>query len=208
MTHRFGAALLAAAVLAGCASRDVPLDLPSVSLDRPVAGGNGRHVVVVFPFADERADPGRCGMRTNVFDQDSADAVCRSAPNEWLAAILAAELRASGFTVLRAVDEAPAGTLRIEGTLLQFFVESLRPGTVEADLSVRLHVTSANGLDATRTFFDKGWKRAMTAGSGGYQLSVRRASGAILEEMVTAILELMNEYPQLGRNEHDEPVRS
>jgi hypothetical protein len=100
---RILAALFAVSVLAGCASRDVPVDLPIVRLDPPIHGGRERQVVVVVPFRDERAIRNRCGMR------------------------------------------------------------------------------------------------ALTAGAGGYHLSLRRSMQTILAEMVTAIVELADEYPQLGR---------
>ena len=193
-----GGALIA---LGGCAFTNVPLDMPVSGLATPIRGGNGRKVVVVKPFADQRQQPKRCGMQKNGYNQDTADAVCRIAPEEWIAGLLADELRATGFTVLPSADGAPGDVVTIEGTLLQLFVEPIAgmfSVSCEADLQVRLLVTSKSGLRATRTFFAKGLWKGFSGVTGPFQISLKRATDEMLEEMVTAVVELLDHYPQLG----------
>jgi hypothetical protein len=140
-------------------------------------------------------------MQKNGYNQDTADAVCRIAPEEWVAGLLADELRATGFTVLPSADGAAGDVVTIEGTLLQLFVEPI-PGAFsvgcEADFQVRLLVTSKSGLRATRTFFTKGVWKGFSGVTGPFQISLKRATDAMLEEMVTAVVELLDRYPRLG----------
>jgi hypothetical protein len=194
----------ALALLSGaCAFNDVPLTLPDRGLDQTVAGGNGRQVVVVQPFADERQIRDRCGMQKNGYNMDTADAVCGVAPDAWIARLLAGELRASGFSVLEPGAMHRPGALRIEGALLKIFVEPVIgawTGSVEADLSVRLHATTETGLEAQRTFFVKGWKGGQLASTmQPFHTALDRATQAMLDEMVRAIVELMDRHPELGR---------
>lgn len=185
-----------------CAFTDVPLMLPTEPIDRPVSGGNGRQVIVVLPFSDEREIRDRCGMKKNGYNQDTADAICQSDPNAWIAERLVDELRASGFTVLKEGAPHRPSALRIEGFLIKLFVEPVIgawSGSLEADLSARLRVTTADGLEAERTFFVKGWKGGVVVGTTQpYLTALHRASQALLDEMVRAIIGLMDRYPQLG----------
>lgn len=111
----------------GCAFTQVPLDMPVSGLATPLRGGNGRQVVVVEPFADQRPEAYRCGMQKNGYNQDTAAAVCRMPPDQWIAELLADELRAAGFAVLAPDAERNPNTLVVDGTLLQLFVEPV-PG--------------------------------------------------------------------------------
>jgi hypothetical protein len=187
----------------GCAFTEVPLTLPTSGLERTISGGNDRQIVVVIPFTDERMIRHRCGMKKNGYNMDTADAICQGDPNAWFATLLANELRASGFTVLTAGAEHRPGALQLEGSLLKIFVEPVIGfwvGSLEADLSVNLRASSDTGLAAERTFFVKGWKGGqLAATSQPYHTALHRATQQILEEMVRAILELMDEYPQLGQ---------
>jgi hypothetical protein len=199
--------LAIASVLNGCAFTDIPLTLPSGGLDNAISGGNQRQVVIIMPFSDERAIRGRCGMQKNGYNMDTADAICQSDPTLWIANLLADGLRASGFLVLDADADHRPTALRVDGALLKIFVEPVIgawTGSLEADLSVKLQATTETGLRAERTFFVKGWKGGQLAStSQPYQTSLHRATQAILEEMVRAITELMDEYPQLGWRESD-----
>ncbi|HTO05905.1 MAG TPA: hypothetical protein VMR86_02525 [Myxococcota bacterium] len=185
-----------------CAFSNIDLTLPTRGLEHPVTGGNGRQVVVVSPFADERETKWRCGMQTNGYDMDTADAVCQGDPNVWLAQILANELRTTGFTVLTPDAPHKPGALRVEGSLAKLFVEPIHgfwTGSLEADLFVRLRVSSDTGLEADRGFFVKGWRGGQIASvTGPYNIALDRATQQTLEEMVRAIVELMDKYPQLG----------
>jgi hypothetical protein len=185
-----------------CAFSTIPLTLPTKGLADTVPGGRGRQVVVSIPFSDARELRDRCGMQKNGYNMDTADAVCQSAPEAWIAHLLADELRASGFTVLR--DESPhrPGALAVEGSLLEIFVEPVAgfwAVSLEADLEVRLNAKTETGLRAERTFFVKGWKGGVQVVTmQPFHTALNRATHALLEEMVRAIIELMDQYPELG----------
>jgi hypothetical protein len=196
-----GAVLGALLALGGCAFTNVPLDMPISGLATPIGGGKGRKVVVVRPFADQRPQPNRCGMQKNGYNQDTADAVCRLPPDEWIAGLLADELRAAGFTVLPSAEGAASDVVTIEGALLQLFVEPIAGAfsvSCEADFQVRLDVTSKSGLRASRTFFVKGVWKGFSGVTGPFQVALKRATDGMLEETVTALIELLDRYPQLG----------
>jgi hypothetical protein len=194
---------VAAALLggAGCAFTDVQLDMPISGLAAPLKGGNGRQVIVAMPFVDQRAQPHRCGMQKNGYNMDTANVVCRSDPTQWIAQLLADELRASGFAVVAADGPRKATALRLEGNLLQLFVEPLA-GTFsvscEADLQVRLVATSETGLRAERTFMAKGVWKGFAGIDTPFHDSFKKASDQVVAAMVEAVLELLNRYPQLG----------
>jgi hypothetical protein len=185
-----------------CAFTDVPLELPTRGLENTFRGGNGRQIVVYAPFQDAREIRDRCGMQKNGYNMDTADAVCRSDPGPWMAQLLADELRATGFTVLDGEASHRPGALLLEGSLLKLFVEPVIgfwSGSLEADLSVKLRVTTETGLEAERTFFVKGWKGGVLLGTAQpFHTALHRATQQILAEMVRAIIELMDRYPQLG----------
>lgn len=158
--------------------------------------------MVIIPFTDDREIRERCGMQKNGYNMDTADAICQSDPSAWIAELLADELRASGFTVLSQDRPHRPGAVRIEGSLLKVFVEPVIgfwSGTLEADLSVKLSATTETGLEAERTFFVKGWKGGVAASTmQPFHTSLNRATQALLEEMVRAIMELMDQHPELG----------
>ena len=197
------AAALLALFSSGCAFTDIKLTLPTKQLEPSITGGKGRQVIVVVPFADKREIRDRCGMQKNGYNMDTADAICQSDPNNWIATLLEQELRRSGFTVLEPSDEHRAGALRLDGSLLKIFVEPVIgawSGSLEADLSVKLRATTETGLEAERTFFVKGWKGGtMVSTTQPYLTSLHRATQELLAELVHAVIELMDKYPQLGR---------
>jgi len=187
-----------------CAFSNIDLTLPTRGLEKPVTGGNGRQVVVVTPFKDEREIKWRCGMQTNGYDMDTADAICQGDPNAWIAQLLANELRTTGFTVLSADAPHHPGALRVEGSLAKLFVEPIHgfwTGSLEADLFLRLRVSSETGLEADRGFFVKGWRGTAWSSTSPYEIALDRATQQALEEMVRAVVELMDKYPQLGQSE-------
>lgn len=183
----------------GCAFTDVPLDLPTGGFQTLVLDGRGRHVLVAVPFTDAREIRDRCGMQKNGYNVDTANAICQSAPNVWIAQLLVEQLRSAGFVVLEEGHDDQADALRIEGSLIKIFVEpvlGMWSISLEADLSVKLHATTATGLEAERTFFVKGWKAGQQISSvEAYNIALRRATQVILTEMVSAIVELMDRYP-------------
>jgi hypothetical protein len=193
---------LAAALSSACAFTNIELTLPDTPLEQRLEGGKDRQVIVVIPFSDEREIRDRCGMQKNGYNMDTADAICQSDPNAWIASRIAQELERAGFDVLSPAETHRDSALRIEGDLLKIFVEPVIgawSGSLEADLSVRLRATSDTGLEAERTFFVKGWKGGVMAWTTQpYLTSLDRAAKQMLEEIVRAVVELMDEYPQLG----------
>jgi len=193
---------LVASLASGCAFTPIPLTLPERGLDATISGGNGRSVAVVVPFADERKIRERCGMQKNGYGWDTAAALCQSDPAQWIARLLAAELRASACTVLAASAPREPGTLVIEGSLEKLFVEPVIgwwSGSLETDLQVKLVATSASGLRAERTFFVKGVQSGVLASTmQPFHSSLDRATQQMVAEMVKAILALLDLHPQLG----------
>ena len=110
-------------VLSGCAFTDLNLEMPVTGLATTVVGGNGREISVVVPFSDERPSTKRCGMKKNGYNMDTADAICETAPATWIPSLLAEELRASGFTVIRNRKPKKMNTLVIDGTVSKIFVD-------------------------------------------------------------------------------------
>ncbi len=190
------------AFLSGCAFTDINLDLPSSGLKTTISGGNSREIAVIAPFSDERPDPKRCGMKKNGYNMDTADALCRISPNQWISVLLADELRASGFTIIEHANLQKKNTLVIAGTVSKVFVEpvlGMWSGSLEADLEVSLVATTSSGLRAERKFFSKGIKKGVQLVTRSpYQTSLKRATDSLLEDMVEAIFYLMNSYPHLG----------
>ncbi len=191
-----------AALLPGCAFTDVNLAMPTGGLESRVAGGNGREIVVETPFADDREIRDRCGMQKNGYNMDTAAAICTTDPSAWLAGLLAAELRAAGFSVVEAGSTHAQSALRVEGSLLKIFVEPVIgfwTGSHEADLQVKLVASSESGLRAERTFFAKGRQGgAVISITPLFEQALRNATRALLDDMVRAILSLMDRYPELG----------
>ena len=82
-------------------------------------------------------------------------------------------------------------------------------GSLEADLSVKLRVTTQTGLDAERAFFVKGWKGGQLASTKQpYHTSLHRATQQLLEEMVRAILELVKRGEIGEIRNHAGPLRA
>lgn len=191
-----------ATILSGCAFTDVQLDMPISGLEQRITGGNDREVIVSVPFNDTRAHKERCGMQKNGYNMDTANAICSIPPGEWIAQLLADELRASRFKVL--APNAPHGraALKIEGDVQKLFVEpviGMWSGSLETDLQVKLTATTETGLRAERTFFAKGIKKGVIAATRTpFHTSLKRAADELLTEMVEAVFYLMNKYPQIG----------
>jgi hypothetical protein len=211
------AALLAALGLGvgGCAFENVNLTLGPVAQHAALAGGAGRRLVVIVPFENQRGMV-RCGMMKNSFNMDTADAVCSQLPEAWIANLLASELRAAGFVVTTQsnVGESFAigrDVFRVEGDLRTLFVEPIIgfwSVSLETDFEVRLHVSTDSGLEADRAFFVKGIRRnVIGAFSSVFQNSLDEAARQIVREMVSAIVVLMNRYPELGEGLDARPLR-
>jgi hypothetical protein len=187
--------------LSGCALQDVHLKPPESGLKKSIPGGNQRQVIVTIPFADARQITNRCGIQKGGYGNETAIAICQDEPARWIAAFLATELKASGFTVLPAEDGARDSALKVEGVLLKIFAEPVVgfwATTVETDLNVKLVATSRSGLRAERTFFVKGALTSVIWPQGIFNDSLEDGTRQLLTKMVEAILELMKQYPELG----------
>lgn len=157
-----------------------------------------RTLNLVVPLEDGRVSPHRCGIKKNTWNMHTATVFCSQQPNQWLGDLLAAKLRESGFNVLVRASPDP-GTMTIEGKLLQFFVEPKMGAftvSTEADIHIRLVVTSASGLVATRDFFVKGEKTSLGAFDGDFQAASDDAARHIVQRMTEAIVELLDRAPQ------------
>jgi len=193
--------LLPVLFLSACAITDMNVDLPNRYEGMQFYGGEGREVVIVVPFSDQRQIKERCGMKKNGYNMDTADVFCSAPPATRLADLLAQALQEAGFRVkTHGEPDNPSGVM-VEGTLLKFFVEPVigfAMGSLETDIQVRLTATSKNGLRAERSFFVKGTKSAMAGTASNYQRSVDQAVKRIVQQMAAAIISLFNQYPQLG----------
>jgi hypothetical protein len=163
--------------------------------------GRGREVVVDAPFADARQLPERCGMKKNGYNTDSADVHCSVRPSEWMTAALIDGLAASGFRVLVNDRGAAPSSPRIDGQLVQFFVEpklDVFAFTPEADIAVTLHVSTPSGLSADRVFYFKGGETRYIGTDDTFQDAVEASTRSAVSGMVGAIAQLLDRYPQLG----------
>lgn len=177
--------------------------MPINGLYVPISGGNERVLVVIKPFSDDRPDTTRCGMQKNAYYMDTADAVCKTDPGEWMAQLLADELQASGFYVSAERPASGTNALILEGSIIRLFVEPVRgmwTERLETDIEVKLTATSDSGLYAERNFFAKGIKKGRLAStSTPYHVSLKRAADEILSKMIEAVFDLMDKYPGLGK---------
>lgn len=187
-----GAILLATS---GCALTNMTITPPPAPVGAGLTGGKQRTIAVVVPFADDRVAGDRCGMKKNGYNMDTANVYCSEEPARFLATLLARELAASGFQV---VPPTAAAAVRIEGRLVQFFVEpkvGFLTFTPEADVGVRLVATSATGLLAERDFYVKGIEESLVGTEDNFQLASNAAVRAVVKDMVAAILALLDRYP-------------
>lgn len=192
--------LLPLFALASCAFTTVTVTPPKAPQSTSLTGGKQRAVQLVVPLADARPQPSRCGMQKNGYNMETANVVCSVAPAAWLAESLATELRTAGFTV---VASAPTGAtaLRLEGKLQQFFVEpklGFLTFSPEADIHIRLVASSPSGLLAERDFYVKGEETSLVGAESNFQSASDAAARQILNDMVRAVIELMDRYPELG----------
>jgi hypothetical protein len=187
--------------LQGCAFIDVSIQPPP----GPPSGlsstrGRGREIALVTAFEDNRPDTSRCGMQKNGYNSDTANVNCKVPPGRWLANALAQGLSASGFVVTASPSPSPTA-VRVGGDVVQFFVEpklSAFTASPEADISVRLRVTSPSGLSADRLFYFKAEEVSMASTEDNFQLAADSATAQAVRVMVAAIADLLDRYPQVG----------
>ncbi|MEY3760921.1 MAG: hypothetical protein RIR39_2412 [Pseudomonadota bacterium] len=192
---------LSLCLLSGCAFTDINVMPGSSSINSNITGGDQREIVVVSPFSDDRKIKNRCGMKKNGYNMDTADAICTVSPASKLADLLVDELGKAGFKVKTQGEAQSQSGVKINGSLIQFFVEPVigfAMGALETDIHIRLVATSQNGLHAERSFFIKGTESAMVGSESNAQKSIDSATAIVIKQMVTAIISLFNKYPVLG----------
>lgn len=186
--------LLLPPLLVGCAG--MPGLKPAARVEirepdglRPEANGNDREVFIRQPFEGGLKT---CGMQKNSAHLDVGTVECATNPADTLAVLLAGQLRKAGFQVQTDPDQPKPSTLQIRGVMMKFFLEPVGSQGYETDVQLRLTARSDTGLEAERIFYEKG--RSMDA-----QRSVNGAVRKVLETMTNSIMELMNDYPMLGK---------
>jgi hypothetical protein len=191
--------MLLGAASSGCALTSLTLD-PSHqarSVQAP-SRGQGREIVLVAPFDDNRTITHRCGMKKNGYNWDTADIHCQTAPNLVLAQLLQEALLAAGFQVRTTADAVSPSTLRVAGSLTMFFVEP-KVGAFtfspEADIEVHLTATTATGLRAERRFYSKAVATALAGTDARFQQAYDTATRVMIDRLVDAIVALAHRYP-------------
>ena len=186
----------------GCAFLDLrvhppePHELPALP---PM--GRGREVLVDIPFVDGRPDRSRCGMQKNGYNMDTASVICEVPPEQWLSHALAQGLQRAGYRVLAPGATPGPTTIRVTGMVQQFFVEphvGFFLFTPEADIGVRLMVTSGTGLHAERAFYFKAREPALFGTESKFQAAARAATDDAVAGMVQSITQLVDRYPDVG----------
>src|SRR4030095_6940091 len=155
-------------------------------------GATQRQISLTMPFAAARQVPTLCGVQKSGYGDETATVYCEDDPARWISDALAAELRASGFTVLSAQESARDTAVTIEGALLKLFAEPvLGPWltTIETDLIVRLGATSRSGLRTERALFVKGARESIVWTDKRFNESLARGTQALLAKVVEAALD-------------------
>ncbi len=157
-----------------------------------------------MPFSDARPDRSRCGTQKNGYNVETANVECSVPPAQWVADTLAQGLRSAGYhVVVTDYPGAPAASssVVVRGEVLQFFIEpkvGFFTFTPEADISVRLVVTSPSGLRAERRFYFKSEEVSIIGTEDNFQAAANTATQQAVRDMAAAIVELLGRYPDLG----------
>lgn len=152
----------------------------------PVGAGRELQVKVPFDGGEET-----CGMQKDSFLMDVGTIRCSANPAGALADLFVNALRKAGFKVETGAKPTRPTTVQLEGELLLLYSEPVGKAGNETDIQVHLTARSLSGLDARRKFYEKGR-------GGDAQRSVNSATRRMLQRMVDAVIELMDDYPMLG----------
>lgn len=178
-------------------NRDFTLPLPQPGVTTTYSGGNER-VLIVSPLVDKRAEQ-RIGMRKSVTDKDDIGSVfANQNVNEWLRSRLSNELNSAGFRVNPQGDH-PNATI-ISGFINELFIEWVAHTwsvDLESDISVLIHVSRSDGLEAERLYFVKGVEQVSTwASQAAFAASLRKSSDDLMRRVVADIIDLLTRYPE------------
>lgn len=185
--------------ISGCTFLNTGNDKIPVSLKMPdglteTSEVSGQHrLALQIPFEDKRPSREYCGDQKITYGLIPGKIVCEPLPAVALADLLNHYLTESGYKISITDTPPMVNQLKIEGQLLQFYVEPVKGRqNTEVDIHVKLRATSANGLEAEREFFEKG------RGSD-YQRSVNSGIRKIIPAMAKAITELLEAHPALDQ---------
>ncbi len=189
------AVVILSSIVSGCAFSNIQVSLPT----QPTSGysGGDNRIVTVPKFIDQREIKDRIGMQKNGYGMDTANAVPDQSVDAWVAARLAAELKAVGFQVVG--EGANPKAIKIQGYVLKMFTEPVQQWTtmdLETDLAVRIQLIRGDDLEAERRYFIKGVEQGMMSLSGAFNGSVNKASDALMKRLVPDIINLLNKYPE------------
>lgn len=179
----------------GCAFTDVVVTPPPrASVATGSHRGQGRAIVVRRPFIDRRSEQ-RCGMKKDAYNNDTAKIICASDPSPALGDLVAAELAASGFKVLRDEEQAGPTTVVLTGTVTQVFVEPVvgfASLNIETDIGLKLHAQTRDGLAADRTFYVKGDEAILMISDETIQRSFDSSVRQLVTSVVGAVANLLD----------------
>jgi hypothetical protein len=99
--------------------------------------------------------------------------------------------------------------VHVRGEVQQFFVEPVLgvfTFSPEADMAVRLVVSTASGLFAERRFYFKASQTAIAGTEDMFQSASDAVTRDTVQGMVDAIVTLLNRYPTLGAAPQPEAV--
>ena len=180
----------------GGVNRDFTLPLPQPGVTTRYSGGNER-VLIVPPLVDKRAEQ-RIGMRKSHTDKDVGSVFADQNVNEWLRSRLSNELNSAGFRLNPQGDDPNATT--VQGFIYELFMEWVTHWStvdLESDISVLIHVSRPDGLEAERLYFVKGVKQAYPfVTQAAYAASLRKSSDDLMRRVVADIIDLLNRYPE------------
>ena len=199
MIARLAVLGLLVGALQGCATTVVAV----LSSDVPtgLSGGEGRRLVVVGPFDDERPVKGVCGEQSGSLGS-GPPVLCDREPAPFITSALVQALERAGFEVETADrPRPPTDAPVVRGVLVQLYAQptgGFSHFVMEADMHVRLEVQAPSGLVARRSFFVKGNRGVGGTAGAAVQESISDATNRIVKNMVAALLSLENEYPELA----------
>jgi hypothetical protein len=186
--------LALALLLPACAFSNTSVTLPETAPSGRVKARSPQ-TVAVRPIVDRRTQA-RCGMKKNGYDWDTASAFCTTDPATWVTHLVSRELTGAGYTL--AADGKADVT--VAGELVQLFIEPMIGMTVdiEADVHLRLTVTSRRGLHAERDVY---LKMSMDAGmalfDSDFDDAAKRLADLLGADVIVSLVTLLDRYPSL-----------
>ena len=196
--------------LSSCAWGQEKIHLQPLTISAPKEGGKQREVIV-FPAVDARASTMRCGMKRNGYKAEVGRIYCDREPKDWLGELILLGLNQSGFKIVTTQNAKSANPLRLQPTLKFLFVDDVEAGPnddfykIAADVHVVLRAESSSGLVAERSFYASERLPVFSAPlkkeewpSAVREEVVAQATRRLAEDIVIAVVELADRYPEVG----------